>query len=168
LQGSGIRGALPILAALTNPNVSVILIDEPELSLEPRLQKVLRDILIDESERKVIVVATHSHLFVRRDDIAANQRITPNIERTEAVVTTLSEPRELYDVVFRLLGSSTEDLFFPANYVIVEGASDQAIVTKVLQLLRLSLQRSRCSQRKASTPSAMPSRVSTAPRYHSS
>jgi energy-coupling factor transporter ATP-binding protein EcfA2 len=134
-QGSGIRGALPILAALTNPDVQAILIDEPELSLEPRLQKVLRDLLIEESERKVIVVATHSHLFVRRDEIEANQRITRDVEKNEVTVKTLTEPRELYDVVFQLLGSSTEDLFFPANYLIVEGASDQVIVAKVLQLL---------------------------------
>jgi hypothetical protein len=47
----------------------------------------------------------------------------------------LSERSELYDLVFDLLGSSTEDLFFPGNYVIVEGAPNQQIVTKVLELL---------------------------------
>jgi putative ATP-dependent endonuclease of the OLD family len=99
------------------------------------LQKVLRDVLVEASERKVIVVATHSHLFVRRDPIGSNQRITRDMDRNEVTVRTLVEPRELYDVVFQLLGSSTEDLFFPANYLIVEGASDQVIVEKVLELL---------------------------------
>lgn len=135
LQGSGLRGLLPILAALTNPDVHVILIDEPELSLEPRLQKVLRDVLVEASEKKVIVVATHSHLFVRRDPIDSNQRITRDMEKNEVTVSTMLEPRELYDVVFQLLGSSTEDLFFPANYLVVEGASDQIIAEKVLELL---------------------------------
>jgi hypothetical protein len=134
LQGSGIRAAMPILAALTNEDVRIILIDEPELSLEPRLQKVLRDVLVEAAETRIIIVATHSHLFLQRDVIEANQvvgRSAPN--QTE--VRTLAEPRELYDLVFDLLGSSTEDLFFPGNYVIVEGASDQAIVEKVLTLL---------------------------------
>jgi energy-coupling factor transporter ATP-binding protein EcfA2 len=134
LQGSGLRGVLPILAALTHPTLQVVLIDEPELSLEPRLQKVLRDLLIEASKDRVIVVATHSHLFVHRDLVEANQvveRSSPN----ETSVRTLSERSELYDVIFDLLGSSTEDLFFPGNYVIVEGASDQQIVTKVLELL---------------------------------
>lgn len=45
-----------------------------------------------------------------------------------------SEP-ELLDVVFRLLGNSTEDLFFPRNYVVVEGASDQRLVERALDLL---------------------------------
>jgi hypothetical protein len=39
------------------------------------------------------------------------------------------------DVVFRLLGNSTEDLFFPGNYLVVEGGSDQAICEAVLSLL---------------------------------
>jgi hypothetical protein len=37
---------------------------------------------------------------------------------------------QLYDVTFDLLGSSTEDLFFPHNYLIVEGASDQVIAER--------------------------------------
>jgi hypothetical protein len=134
IQGSGVRGVMPILAALTHPNLEAILIDEPELSLEPRLQKVLRDLLIEKSEDRVIVVATHSHLFVRRDVIEANQVVEKSAPN-ETRVRTLTERSELYDLVFNLLGNSTEDLFFPRNYVIVEGASDQAIVMRVLDLL---------------------------------
>jgi hypothetical protein len=42
---------------------------------------------------------------------------------------------ELQNISFRLLGNSTEDLFFPRNYLIVEGASDQEIVSRALELL---------------------------------
>jgi predicted ATPase len=93
LQGSGLRGLLPILAALTHPNIQVVLIDEPEISLEPRLQKVLRDVLVEKSEQKVIVIATHSHLFLHRDVTGANQvvsRSAPN----ETLVRTLAERSE--------------------------------------------------------------------------
>jgi hypothetical protein len=41
-------------------------------------------------------------------------------------------------VTFDLLGSSTEDLFFPRNYLIVEGSSDQVVAEKVLALLGYS------------------------------
>jgi hypothetical protein len=41
-QGSGLRNAFPILAALTDPEMRVIMIDEPEISLEPTLQKALK------------------------------------------------------------------------------------------------------------------------------
>lgn len=130
-QGTGLRALLPILAALTNPDVRVILIDEPELSLEPRLQKALRDILVGFD--KTVIVTTHSHLFLARNELEANQVVTR--AGTETVVRTLHEQRELQDVTFDLLGSSTEDLFFPGNYLIVEGASDQAIASKALELL---------------------------------
>lgn len=132
LQGAGLRGVFHILAALTNADVTAVLIDEPELSLEPRLQRALRDILVDASRDKVIVVATHSHLFLNRSDVEANQLVTRSADGT--VVRALTDQRELYDVTFDLLGSSTEDLFFPRNYVIVEGASDQVIVERILNL----------------------------------
>jgi hypothetical protein len=50
-------------------------------------------------------------------------------------VEAVASHEELYDVAFTLLGNSTEDLFFPANYLLVEGASDQAILERVLQLM---------------------------------
>jgi hypothetical protein len=136
MQGSGLRGLLPILAALTNSNVQVVLIDEPEISLEPRLQKALRDLLIDASVEKTIVLSTHSHLFLNRvqGQIDSNQLVTRDAAK-QTVVRTLTTPRDLFEVTFDLLGSSTEDLFFLRNYVIVEGASDQQIVEKVLELL---------------------------------
>jgi ABC-type cobalamin/Fe3+-siderophores transport system ATPase subunit len=132
-QGSGLRAVLPILAALTNPEVETILIDEPETSLEPRLAKVLRDVLIEAGETKTILVATHSHLFVHRDAIEANAVMTNSEGRVE--IRALQGKEDLYDAVFDLLGSSTEDLFFPGNYLIVEGASDQVIAQKTLELL---------------------------------
>lgn len=130
-QGTGLRALLPILAALTNPDIRVILIDEPELSLEPRLQKALRDILVN--SEKTVIVATHSHLFLARDRIDANQVVERSGSETR--VRTLQKQHELQDVTFDLLGSSTEDLFFPGNYLIVEGASDQTIASKALELL---------------------------------
>lgn len=44
-HGSGLRSLFTILCSLTDPEIKVVLIDEPELSLEPKLQKVLKEIL---------------------------------------------------------------------------------------------------------------------------
>jgi ABC-type branched-subunit amino acid transport system ATPase component len=74
VQGSGLRSTFPILMATTDLGLSAILIDEPELSLEPRLQKVLRDVLVNVTERvPVVVVAAHSHLFLNRQDVESTQ-----------------------------------------------------------------------------------------------
>lgn len=133
-QGSGLRGVLPILAAVTNDDVQALLIDEPELGLEPRLQKALRDVLVEAAETKrTLVVSTHSHLLLNRQTLESSQIVQRNDSRT--MVETIEARDQLYSLVFDLLGSSTEDLFFPKNYVIVEGASDQVIVQRVLDLL---------------------------------
>lgn len=133
-QGSGLRSLLPVLAAVTNDSLDVVLIDEPELGLEPRLQKALRDLLVETAAKKrAVIVATHSHLLVNRQLIESTQVVTRTDDQT--VVETLGTPEQLFGVTFDLLGSSTEDLFFPKNYLIVEGASDQVIAQRVLDLL---------------------------------
>jgi len=134
-HGSGLRSLLPILAALTDPLIKVLLIDEPELSLEPKLQKALRDILQESTGSKKILISTHSHLFINRKDHGSNYLVTKSEGEVSAL--PLSSREELYDVVFNMLGNSVEDLFFPGNFLIVEGASDQVIIEKILELLEI-------------------------------
>jgi hypothetical protein len=135
LQGSGLRSLFTILCALTDQRLQMILIDEPENSLEPRLQKSLRDLLVARGAAVKIAVATHSHLFLNRGaaDLGLNHVVTR--EQGQTAIRRLSDPQELWAITFDQLGSNTEDLFFPGNYLVVEGASDQVIVEKVLSLL---------------------------------
>jgi len=136
-QGSGLRSLLPVLAAVTNDDISAVLVDEPELSLEPRLQKSLRDLLVETAETKrIVAVSTHSHLLINRQLHESTQIVTRTSRETS--VATVATPKELYALTFDLLGSSTEDLFFPKNYLIVEGLSDQVIVQRVLDLIGAS------------------------------
>ncbi len=132
-HGTGLRSLLSILAALTDPEIHHLLIDEPELSLEPRLQKRVRDLLIDQAENRLILVATHSHLFLNRRDYSANHVV----QSTGSLVSVspIGSQQQLHDLVFDLLGNDTSDLFFPRNYLVVEGPSDQSICERVLRLL---------------------------------
>ncbi len=131
-QGSGLRSIFSILAALTDNNTKLLLIDEPEQSLEPRLQKILRDLLYEASKQKQIIVATHSHLFLNRREVTSNYVVSKR-EKVFGLSPVTSE-EELYEITFDLLGCSLEDLFFPNNFLIVEGSTDQVIVEKVMQL----------------------------------
>src|SRR5260370_12793057 len=130
-QGSGLRSIFSILAALTDDNTKLVLIDEQEQSLETKLQKILRDLLYEASKQKQIVVATHSHLFLNRRDVASNYVVSKN---TAFALSPVTSEEELYEITFDLLGCSLEDLFFPNNFLIVEGSTDQLIVEKVMQL----------------------------------
>ncbi len=132
-HGSGLRMVLPIVAALTDPSIKFLLIDEPELSLEPSVQKCLRDMFYEASKTKQIVVSTHSHLFLNREDYAKNIIISHESGRVKA--ERMISEAQLYDLTFDLLGNGLSDLFFPENFLIVEGSSDQVIVEKFLSLM---------------------------------
>jgi AAA domain, putative AbiEii toxin, Type IV TA system len=131
-QGSGLRSIFAILAALTDDAIILLLIDEPEISLEPGLQKHLRDLLYDASKEKLIVLTTHSPLFLNRNDFRSNYIVKK--EQGEVSISRVSTEPELYEITFKMLGSSVEDLFFPRNFLVVEGATDQIIVNKVMEL----------------------------------
>ena len=132
-HGSGLRTILPIIAVLTDPNIQYMLIDEPEQSLEPSIQKNVREMLYEYSQHKKIIVTTHSHLFLNRRNPQSNYIVTRSADGVE--LTQVQSDIEMYDLVYKLLGSSPEDLFFPKNFIVVEGASDQAIVEKVIALM---------------------------------
>jgi len=132
-QGAGLRSLLAILAALTDPELQVICIDEPESGLEPRLQRRLKELLVEQSTSRLIVVATHSHLVLDRDVPEA----TRVVEREGDLVSvgSVGSLAQLHDIVFQLLGNDTSDLFFPGTYLVVEGSSDQALCERALTLL---------------------------------
>jgi hypothetical protein len=138
VQGSGLRSIFAILAALTEEHIKLLLIDEPEQSLEAGVQKSLRDLFysVSREQGKQIIVTTHSHLFLNRRDFASNYAVT-KANGTVSLQQVTSEA-ELYDITFRMLGSSVEDLFLPYNYIVVEGRSDQIIVNKVMELQDIS------------------------------
>jgi len=131
-QGSGLRSIFGILAGLTDDTVKLMLIDEPELGLEARYQKLLRDLLVEASKEKLIIVSTHSHLFLNRQ--AYHSNYTVKRENGGMSLVPVSSEADLYDITFKLLGSSAEDLFFPNNFLIVEGATDQVIANKIMEL----------------------------------
>ncbi len=131
-HGTGLRSILPILAAITSDNIKVIIIDEPEISLEPTLQKRLREIFYQASQTKKIIISTHSHLLLNRDKFDMNYAISR--ANSGVSVDRVLSTKQLYDITFNLLGNSLEDLFLPRNFMIVEGSSDQAIVEKIMEI----------------------------------
>lgn len=141
VQGTGLRSIFAILAALTDENIKLLLIDEPEQSLEAGVQKQLRDLFyqVSSEQGKQIIVTSHSHLFLNRRDFASNYAVSKT--NGQVSMHRLASQEELYDITFRMLGNSVEDLFLPYNYMVVEGISDQIIVDKVKTLKGISTTR---------------------------
>jgi len=137
VQGKGLRAVLPIAAALTDNQIGLLLIDEPETALEPGAQKRLRDMLIEwAGDSRAAVVATHSHLFLNRGECHRNYVVTKSPAVT---LRQIQSDAELGDVAFHLLGNSVQDLFFPGNFLVVEGASDQRLCERVLEIKQVPL-----------------------------
>lgn len=139
-QGTGAKAVLPIIIQLFNPRVTLLAIDEPELGLEPRMQKIIFQAIKEASQGvngfplKRVLLATHSHLFLDRKDIHNNFSIQKmgNVVR----VAQLKKPEELHTATYLLLGSNPTDLFFPSNVIIVEGRSDRIFLNALFQLGR--------------------------------
>ncbi|MBL7841410.1 MAG: ATP-binding protein [Cyclobacteriaceae bacterium] len=136
-QGSGARSVLPIIIQLYNPLVTFLAIDEPELGLEPRIQKIVFAAMQDASKGengfplKRILIATHSHLFLDRVVVANNHYVQKKAGVVE--VQPVQDLTALQRHVYQLLGASPSDLFFPANIVVVEGRSDEIFLRAVVK-----------------------------------
>jgi predicted ATP-dependent endonuclease of OLD family len=131
-QGSGMRATLEIFIKLFDPLIKVLCIDEPELGLEPYLQKYLFEAIKDKSgQNKKIFLATHSHHFLDLDTIENNFIC----ERDNNNKIFLTQVTDLQAVIFRLLGNTLSSFLLPERIVILEGPSDTTFLNRALSLL---------------------------------
>lgn len=139
-QGTGSRAVFSLLVKLFDPQIKILCIDEPEMSVEPHTQKKLFELIklistgATEIPVKRIFIATHSHHFVDRDCVKNNCRVYKDGKETK--IASVSSEDELATIVFKMLGNSPGDLFFPSNIIIVEGESDFIYISKILNLLQ--------------------------------
>jgi predicted ATP-dependent endonuclease of OLD family len=118
---------------------TTILIDEPELGLSPRVQAALSKFFQDENERRRyfphlerIFLATHSHLFLARSDIASNYIVAKQGKRID--LARVQSIGDFHRLQFNLLGNAFESMFFPSAIVVVEGKTDHAYIDRAVQL----------------------------------
>lgn len=109
----------------------LFLIDEAELHLHPTAQRQLKAALAQLSENgDQVFINTHSSVLVA-DDAEGQTCWTV----TKADGRTTIKPvacEEKPDLIYELLGGSPADLLFPRNFIIVEGASEEALIKGVV------------------------------------
>jgi predicted ATP-dependent endonuclease of OLD family len=131
-QGSGMRATMEIFIKLFDPNIKILCVDEPELGLEPFLQKYLFRALKDKAtQEKKIIIATHSHHFLDYEDVQSNYKC----ERNSDGKIYISAIQNLKSVIFRLLGNSLSSFLLPEKVLILEGPSDTTFINKFLDLI---------------------------------
>lgn len=138
-SSTGTRLLLTLLGTLLDERFSVLLIDEPEIGLSPRIQASVARFLYDPEQRrkfcphlKQLYVTTHSHLFLDRSVFSNNFIVTKAANQIS--VTPVQSVGDLHQLQFAMLGNELESLFLPSAIVLVEGESDVIYISKLLRL----------------------------------
>lgn len=138
---SGERQLLNFIFGLSSGGIknSLIIIDEPELNLHPRWQKLLLRffIQIQRQQNCQFVISTHSASFLNEDTLPHVRRIYRR-DQSSALSSSHSSPEErsiLLQAVKLLNAQQNERIFFTQKAVLVEGQSDFVIWQKLINIL---------------------------------
>lgn len=147
--GDGVWSIFTICAALFDaPDKSVIVIDEPELSIHPALQKLLMQIFIDYSKKRQIIISTHSPYFINWEAITNGAQFIRVVkEGINSKCYHISENcRTMFSGIIKdlnnphTLGLDANEVFFLEDKIIlVEGQEDVVIFKKIAQKLNKNI-----------------------------
>ncbi|MFK4333458.1 ABC-type transporter Mla maintaining outer membrane lipid asymmetry ATPase subunit MlaF [Bacillus sp. RC240] len=149
-EASGLLHLVTILSALYDDEVSILLLDEPEISLHPQLQaflfqeikKVAGD--LQDKSKKMVILATHSTEFV-------NLLVPEDLTRIVFFENTIKPPvqidpgagelqnRKVRELLTRL-GQAHKSALFSSKPLLVEGPSDVLICNALNQHLQIFLE----------------------------
>jgi len=147
VEASGLLQIIPLLAAIHDDGIFALLIDEPEISLHPQLQSfLLQEVLLCagdpqlDSSKKIIVLATHSPsmLSVRKvEDIKDLVFFSERSVLPSQVPVGAGElkNRKLSALISRL-SENHKLAFFARNVLLVEGPSDEIVVSALAAALK--------------------------------
>ena len=148
--GDGIWSVFTICDALYDAkDKSTIVIDEPELSIHPTLQKRLMKLLLEQSRTKQIIICTHSAHFVNWKAITEGSGLIRMVKEDEGSTCyhISQECAEKFAGILRDLNNphtlgldATEALFLDDKIILVEGQEDVVIFDKLSEELNIPIE----------------------------
>jgi hypothetical protein len=149
-MGEGLVSLLFIIDALYDSNSGdVIVIDEPELSLHPTLQRRLSALLTEYAADRQIVIATHSPYFADFYSMLNGARLSRLHQRNASSVISSASESTIQDLAGFLrdrnnphvLGLDAREAFFLEDGVIlVEGQEDVILYKRVASQLGIDIE----------------------------
>ncbi|MES9699872.1 MULTISPECIES: ATP-dependent nuclease [Bacillus] len=149
-EASGLLHLVTLLSALYDDEVSMLLIDEPEISLHPQLQAFLFQEIKkvagdpEDKSKKMIILATHSTEFV-------SLLVPEDLTKIVFFENTMKPPvqidpqagelnnRKVKELLTRL-GQAHKSALFSSKPLLVEGPSDVLICNALNQHLQIFLE----------------------------
>jgi putative ATP-dependent endonuclease of OLD family len=134
---SGEREIVHFLLAMFALNVQdgLILVDEPELHLHPRWQKIFLDLFreLAPERNNQFVITTHSPAFVTPETIDSVTRVyRPSSTGTAQVALRDVDLPAKKSLVRMINSQNNERIFFADKVVLVEGISDRLVLETLL------------------------------------
>jgi predicted ATPase len=134
---SGEREIVHFLLAMFALNVKdgVILVDEPELHLHPRWQRIFLGLFRDLAPERnnQFVISTHSPVFVTPDTVNNITRVYKNAISGSAKVALQDIQLPQKKSLVRMINSqNNERVFFADKVVLVEGITDRLVLASLL------------------------------------
>ncbi|MGX4805096.1 ATP-dependent nuclease [Bradyrhizobium guangdongense] len=141
LFGDGIASLFRIVLALYDPQESLIVIDEPELSLHPQAQKRLARFVSNKAADRQIILCTHSPYFVNWSDLIEGARIyrlkqdRSGIHANCLADETITSLTRLSDDWQKpqLLDAVAKEVFFADEVLFLEGQEDVSLITRFIE-----------------------------------
>lgn len=118
-----------------NINNGIIIIDEPELHLHPRWQKILLDLFIKLSRvtKNQFILSTHSPTFINDRSYNHIFRIYKDTNNVSKEITLKnSDSFKLRDIIHIVNSTNNEKIFFADVVLLVEGITDRLVFQKIL------------------------------------
>lgn len=147
--GDGIWSIFTICAALFDAQEkSVIVIDEPELSVHPAMQKRIMDLLLEYSKDRQIIVCTHSPFFISWAAITNGAQLIRVVKegRDSKCYGLTRDCSRFFCGMLRdlnnphTLGIEANEVFFLEDRIIlVEGQEDVVIYQRMARELNISI-----------------------------
>ena len=139
---SGEKEIINLLLGIFAFNVKegIVIIDEPELHLHPRWQKILLELFNDlYNERKIqFFITTHSPQFITSQFIKNTFRIYREDETSKIFIPKSKDMensgiKDIFQIVNVL---NNEKIFFADKVILVEGVADRIIYERILKQLQ--------------------------------
>lgn len=140
-KGDGMQRALMLAIIKTHADFRreealgrsfVFFIDEAELHLHPTGQRQLKQALLElTGSVDQVFITTHSSVFIA--DEHSQQKIFEVNKEDKCTAVELVSDVGRQHVVYQLLGGNPADLLLPANFLIVEGPSEEIFLSGLIR-----------------------------------